>query len=671
MIRWLAEVGKGGQYETDVRLLSADHFARLGRPVRLTVEFARGPRSDDPAVKGIVDVAGRDRPVIVNGVQHISYPTEELQSWPAERRCSRIVFIMRNPAHRCDFGILPPAPRSLGGHLTSEEAGLNCCRRPVSTIRFASRLRGLQMRRVLAFVVAALAATIAHMGLHAQTLTIAVQQEPTAIDPHFHYTAPNNQMARHIFDNLIHTDARLQPQPGLAESWRVIDDRTWEFRLRRGVTFHDGTPFTAEDVVFSFDRVPRVQNSPGSFALFTRGKTITIVDESTIRITTAEPYPLMLNDLAMVAIVSRRAAASAGTEQFNSGSAAIGTGPFRFSAFRPGERVELTANDAYWGGRPGWRQVTIRLIRANPARVAALLAGQVDIIDHVPTTDMARLRGTAGLSVVQVPSSYIVFLSLDSNRDITPFVRDNDGRPLQPNPLRDARVRRALSLAINRDAIVARTMEGAAVPAGQLVQEGFLGFDPGLQPDPFAPARAQAILAQAGYPNGFQLTLHSPNDRYVNDARVAEAIAQMFTRIGVRTTLETYTRNTFFSRATSGGELGTPEFSIYLTAFPANGEALSALTATLATQNLAAGLGTNNRGRYSNIRLDARLAVAARTTDGAARQRLLAETQRIAMEDVAVIPLHFQVNTWALRGGLTMVGRADESALAFDVKRQP
>ncbi|HEY4252843.1 MAG TPA: ABC transporter substrate-binding protein [Roseomonas sp.] len=527
------------------------------------------------------------------------------------------------------------------------------------------------MRRVLVSVIAILALAFTPAGLHAQALTIAVQQEPTAIDPHFHYTAPNNQIARHIFDNLIHTDAHLQPHPGLAESWRVIDDRTWEFRLRRGVTFHDGTPFTAEDVAFSFERVPGVQNSPGSFALFTRGKTLTIVDDHTIRIQTAGPYPLMLNDLAMVAIVSRRAAEGAGTEQFNAGTAAIGTGPFRFASFRPGERVELTANDAYWGGRPDWRQVTIRLIRANPARVAALLAGQVDIIDHVPTADMARLRGTPGVSVVQVPSSYIVFLSLDSNRDISPYVRGNDGQPLRPNPLRDARVRRALSMAINRDAIVARTMEGAAVPAGQLVQEGFLGFDPELRAEAFAPARAQALLAQAGYPNGFQLTLHSPNDRYVNDARVAEAVAQMFTRIGVRTTLEAYTRNTFFTRATSGGELGTPEFSIYLTAFPANGEALSVLTATLATQNMAAGLGTNNRGRYSNIRLDARLALAARTTDDAARQRILAETQRIAMEDVAVIPLHFQVNTWAVRGRLTMVGRADESAFAFDVKRQP
>ncbi|WP_372623555.1 ABC transporter substrate-binding protein [Falsiroseomonas sp.] len=528
------------------------------------------------------------------------------------------------------------------------------------------------MRLIVTSLLAALAfAAVGPASAPAQNLAIAVQQEPTSIDPHFHYAAPNNQVARHVFDNLIHTDARLQPMPGLAESWRVVDDRTWEFRLRRGVSFHDGSPFTAEDVAFTFQRVPQVQNSPGSFALFTRGKMVTVIDPHTIRITTAAPYPLMLNDLGMVAIVSRRAAEGATTEQFNSGRAAIGTGPFRLGEFRPGERVELAVNDGYWGERPGWRQVMIRLIRSNPARVAALLGGQVDVIDHVPTTDITRLRGTAGVSVVQVPSSYVVFLSLDSNRDVTPHVRDNQGRLLHPNPLRDARVRRAMSLAVNRDAIVERIMDGAAVPAGQLVQEGFLGHDPALRPDRFDPAQARALLTQAGYPEGFHITLHSPNDRYVNDARIAEAVAQMFTRAGIRTTLETYTRNVFFTRATSGGELGTPEFSVYLTAFPANGEALSALTATLATQNMAAGLGTNNRGRYSNVRLDARIALAARTTDSAERGRILAEAQRIAMQDAALIPLHFQMNTWALRGRLTMVGRADESTFAFDIKRQP
>jgi peptide/nickel transport system substrate-binding protein len=524
------------------------------------------------------------------------------------------------------------------------------------------------MRRSLLFGLLALFAGGAAQAQTPAALTIAVQQEPTAMDPHFHNSAPNNAIARHVFDALVHTDERLQPGPGLAESWRVIDDRTWEFRLRRGVTFHDGTPFTADDVLFTFERVPNVQNSPGSFALFTRGKTLTALDPHTLRITTAQPTPLMLSDIATVAILSRRAAEGATTEQFNAGRATIGTGPFRFTGFTPGDRVELARNDAWWGEKPAWERVTVRLVRANPARVAALLSGQVDMIDHVPTTDIARLRGTQGVQVVQVPSSYVVFLSADSNRDITPFVRDNQGRPMHPNPLRDARVRRALSLAINRDAIVQRIMDGAAVPAGQTVQEGFLGHDPDLRPDPFDPAQARALLAQAGYPEGFQLTLHSPNDRYVNDARIAEAVAQMFTRIGVRTTLETYTRNVFFARATNGGEMGTPEFSLYLTAFASTGEALSLMVATLASHNPAAGLGTNNRGRYSNVRLDARLALAARTVDDAARGRILAEAQRIAMNDVAFIPLHFQANTWALRSNLTMMGRADEQAFAFQVR---
>ncbi|MCC7427398.1 MAG: ABC transporter substrate-binding protein [Alphaproteobacteria bacterium] len=529
--------------------------------------------------------------------------------------------------------------------------------------------------RIPAVLVAAVSVSLSLGGVaapaQAQSFTFAVQQEPTAIDPHFHHTAPNNQVARNLFDTLIHTDATLQPRPGLAESWRLIDDKTWEFTLRAGVTWHDGTPFTADDVLFTFQRVPNVQNSPGSFALFTRGKTVTRVDDRTIRITTAAPYPLMLNDIANVAIISRRHAQNATTEDFNAGRAAIGTGPFRFTRFVPGDRLELAANPNYWGPKPQWQTVTVRLIRNNPARVAALLSGQVDVIDHVPTADIEKLRGTRGLTVVQLPSNYIVFLSLDSNRDITPFVRDNEGRPLMPNPLRDQRVRRALSLAINRPAIVERIMDGAAVAAGQLVQQGFLGHDPELRPDPLNLARARELLAQAGYPNGFQITLHSPNDRYVNDARIAESIAQMFTRAGIRTTLTTYTRNVFFSRATSGGELGTPEYSIYLTAFPAStGEALSPLVATLASYNPAVGLGTNNRGRYSNVRLDARLALAGRTLDDNERGRILREAQRIVANDVALIPLHFQVNTWAHKATLEISGRADEQLFATDVRQR-
>ena len=502
------------------------------------------------------------------------------------------------------------------------------------------------------------------------TLTIGVQQEATTLDPHFYYNAPNIQVASHIFDALTRLDEQQRPGPGLAESWRTIDDTTWEFRLREGVTFHDGTPLTIEDIVFSFQRPATILNSPGGFTRYASGKTLTAIDARTLRIRTERPDPLLLGDLAMVSIVSRRHVPGPDSAPFNSGEAAIGTGPFRYGAFIPGDRIELLANPAYWGGAPPWQKVVFRLLRSDASRVATLLAGQADVIGHVPTADVPRLRGMETMRVVQVPSDYVVFLSIDSSRDLTPFVRDTQGQPLYPNPLRDQRVRQAMSLAINRAAIVERVMEGMATPAGQLAQEGNVGFDPALRPAPFDADQARALLRSAGYPNGFQLTLHSPNDRYVNDARIAQAVAQMLTRIGIQTSVEAQTRNVFFARATNGGENGTPAFSVYLTAlFSSGGEALPLVRAALGSYEASTGAGSNNRGRYSNVRLDALLNMALRTVDPARRNALMREAQQVAMRDVALIPLHYQANTWAMRAGLTMAGRSDERIDAARIRR--
>lgn len=505
----------------------------------------------------------------------------------------------------------------------------------------------------------------------ADKLTVGVQQETTAVDPHFHNTAPNNQLALHIFDPLILTDEKLKPLPGLAESWKVISDTAWELKLRRNVKWHDGSSFTADDVVFTFERAPNVPGSPGSFGLFIRGKEATKLDDYTVRIETKEPYPLMLDDLANFVIISKKHGLGAKTEDYNSGKAAIGTGPYKFKSYRPGDFTTLEPNLAYWGSKPKWDEVTFKLITSDPSRVAALLSNTVDVIDHVPTIDIPALRKDARFAIHEVPSLYVVFLSIDSNRDLTPFVTDNAGKPLFPNPLRDQRVRRAMSMAINRPAIVDRIMGGSAVASGQMVQDGFFGYDPSLGPEKYDPDAARKLLAEAGYPDGFRLTLHSPSDRYVNDARIAEAIAQMFPRIGIKTELVTYPRSVFFTRATNGGELKTPAFSVYLTAISARtGESSSPMRAVIATYDPTGGGGTNNRGRYSNLRFDARMAEALRTLDDAKREAMLIEAQKIAMDDVALIPLHFQVNTWASKSNLVVKGRPDEVSLAdFVTKR--
>jgi peptide/nickel transport system substrate-binding protein len=409
-------------------------------------------------------------------------------------------------------------------------------------------------KTVLMALVAAGLALAAPLSVSAKELRMALSSEPSAMDPHFHNLTPNNALTSHVFERLVHFDAKQSLIPGLATSWKTVDDTTWEFKLRTGVKWHDGSLFTADDVIFTMERAPNVENSPGSFALYVRGKTFTKVDDHTIRVTTKAPYPLMPNDMATIAIISKKAASGAKTDDFNAGRAAIGTGPFKFSEFVKGDRYVVVRNDDHWGGKSTWEKVTIRPIKTGPARVAALLAGDVDVIEEVPTTDIGRLQGDAKVSLSQGLSNRVIYFHIDHWRDETPFITANDGSKIK-NPLKDVRVRKALSKAINRPAIVDRLMEKAALPASQFLAEGFFGISKKLKPEAFDPDGAKKLLADAGFPKGFKMTLHGPNGRYINDARMAEAVAQMFTRIGVETKVETMPPAVFFGGCLSWQEI--------------------------------------------------------------------------------------------------------------------
>ena len=220
----------------------------------------------------------------------------------------------------------------------------------------------------------------------AQELRIGLASEPTAMDPHYHNLSPNNSLLSHIFESLVGQDERQRLTPDLAESWKAVDATTWEFKLRRNVRFHDGTPFTADDVIFSFERAPNVEGSPSSFGIYARGKTFVKVDDHTLHVKTKEPYPLMPNDVSQVFIVSRKHGQGAKTPDYNSGKAAVGTGPYRFVEYTPGNRIVMQRFDQYWGQKPIWQRVTFRALKSDPSRVAALLAGDVDFIDEVPAT---------------------------------------------------------------------------------------------------------------------------------------------------------------------------------------------------------------------------------------------------------------------------------------------
>lgn len=489
---------------------------------------------------------------------------------------------------------------------------------------------------LLAAVFCAAATTV-----NAQTLTIAAQSVPTAMDPHFHRANSNNALLRQVFDPMVDFDTRGQIVSRLAASWRIVDDRTWEFRLREGVRFHDGTPLQAEDVAFSFERLPRVPNSPGSFASAVRTISgVTIVDDRTLRITTSEPSPYLDAELTSVMILSRKLHANASTADFNTGRAMIGTGAYRHVAYVNGERLEAERNPNFWGQTAPWARVQIRFVTSAGSRVAALLSGDVDLIDGVPTQDVARLSADRRIEMFSTDSNGTAYLFPDAVREQAPFITDNQGRPLDRNPLRDVRVRRALSMAINRPAIVDRLLAGQGTPAEQFAPPIALGRIPDRPQVPNDIARARALLTEAGYPQGFRMTIHGPNGWFPSDAEVLQAVAQGFTRIGVTTTVEVLPTATIFSRATNR------DFAMFMTTYASNLAAIT-LQQVVATRNNETRMGPFNRQHYSNPALDRVLGQALQTMDRTQRDALTAQAMTIAMDDVAVIPIFYLKASWA------------------------
>ena len=525
----------------------------------------------------------------------------------------------------------------------------------------------------------ALTAAMIYSGVAvAADITIGIRSEPSSVDPYFHNLGPNNAMNGQVFGRLVDFDSNQQLFPRLAESYKAIDDTTWEFKLRKGVKFHDGSDFTVDDVIFSFERADGYTGGNSSFRTYTKGKTLKKIDDHTLHIITEAPYPLMPNDMTTVMIMSSEAKGTgeAGTnkgisaEDFNKGLAAVGTGPYKFVEWKKGEEMILEKFEGYTGSiAQPWDKVTFKFIKSEAARVAALLAGDVDMIDNVPTVDIARLKQDSNVALSSGISNRVIYLHLDQFRDKSPFVTDKAGNPMDKNPLRDARVRKAISMLINRDAIVERVMEGVAIPAGQLLPEGFFGRSPNLSPEAYDPAGAKKLLAEAGWGDGFGLTIHGPNDRYINDAKIAEAIGQMLTAAGIPTKVETMPKNVYFRRASKGGEGGQPEFSFVLVGWGSGtGEASSPLKSLLSTHNPDKGRGASNRGRHSDPKVDELLTKALATVNDAERQNLLAAATDAAIgANQGIIPLHYQVNTWATRKGLKYLPRTDERTTAYDL----
>jgi peptide/nickel transport system substrate-binding protein len=512
----------------------------------------------------------------------------------------------------------------------------------------------------------AAAAMLAAAPAAAQELRIGMKAQVDGADPHQLYT-PNRNLQLHVYEPLLWQDERLHPQPRLATSWRVVDPLTWEFTLREGVTFQDGSPLTPEDVIFSIRRAQEIEGAR-TYRVYVRDiASMEAAGPRVVRIRTSTPAPELPAMLTSFGIASARAAADATPADWNGGRAAVGTGPYRWVRFTPGQDVVLERNATYWGGAEPWSRATFRFVSNDSARVAALLAGDLDVIDTVPPGLYARVRESDRTQLLTATSSFTLYMQLDQKRDRSPFVTGPDGQALDRNPLRDRRVRLAITHGLNRQAIAERAMEGAAEPAGQFMPPGFVGHVPSVPPPAFDTSLSRRLLAEAGYPNGFGITVHCTNDRYAGDARVCQSVGQMLTAIGLRAQVDAMPASVFFRRA--GTATTDPDFSMLMSIFSAlPGTAQENMASLLRTFDPASGLGSSNRGRYSNAELDRLLARADATMDDAERARLVAQAVTMSAEDAAIVPIFFWKGSWGLRRGLAMTPRGDQYTYATDIR---
>ncbi|MBW6398431.1 ABC transporter substrate-binding protein [Roseomonas sp. HJA6] len=505
----------------------------------------------------------------------------------------------------------------------------------------------------------------------AQTLRIAFKASMDGTDPHQSFT-PNRNAQLHVWETLVTQDATLRPHPLLATSWRSVDPLTWEFTLRRDAVFHDGTPFTSTDAAFSILRA-KAATGPRTYAAAVRNvATVETPDAHTLIVRTTVPTPLQPDFLVGIAMVSARAAEGAQDADFNGGRAAIGTGPYRWVRWTPQQDVTFERSPNWRGTPEPWERVQIRFIPNDSARVAALLAGDVDVIDTVPTGLHARISGNAATQLIKTDSVFTHYFYLDSMSDQVPNITGLDGQPLPQNPLRDLRVRQAISHALNREALANRVMEGGATATGQIAPVGLIGHVPEMPVPAYDPARSRALLAEAGDPQGFAMTIHCTQDRFAGDARTCQAIGQMLTAIGIRTTVEALPMPIYLRRSATLTPGGAPELTAHLSMFgSSSGIASEALTALIRTPNAARAHGGWNRTRYSNPQLDALLDRVDSEFDPAKREADTQEAIRWVADNLPLVPIFHVGASWGLRRGLTMTPRADQYTMATEVRAAP
>lgn len=486
-----------------------------------------------------------------------------------------------------------------------------------------------------------------------KSVTIGLTSDPSHLYPLAGEELSSNIMYYHLYDPLVKRSADLSFGPGLAESWENVDDVTWRFKLRAGVTFHNGNAFTADDVVFTVNKA-RESIRPGLVANIAE---ITAVDDMTVEIKTPQPYAVLPNDLAELLILDEEYTTQTGDAQMD--LQPMGTGPYKLVEWIKEEKLTLEAFDGYWAGAPVIKEVTFRPITNPATRTAALLTGEVDVIQDLAVRDVDRVRSEGDFEVLTRPSLLNVVLAMDT-RAVSPTIEGD-------NPMTDVRVRQAIAHAIDVDAINKIVMNGLATPSTQYVPASHIGYVDGMnfrEMYPLDIEKAKSLLAEAGHPDGFTMTLDATNNRYVNDAQIAQALASMLAKIGVTLELNIMPKSNFWGYI----RVPTENSSFIMSGWdvPA-GDAGSMYGALFYTRDKKEGYGQVNRGSYSNAEMDALVDQADATPSIEERDQYLQEATKILLADVPMIPVHYEQDIYAARKGVTLEPRVDKFIWAYDM----
>lgn len=499
--------------------------------------------------------------------------------------------------------------------------------------------------------VAILAATCA--AAQDKSVTIGLTSDPSHLYPLAGEELSSNIMYYHLYDPLVKRSADLSFGPGLAESWENVDETTWRFNLRKGVTFHNGNAFTAEDVVFTVNKA-RESIRPDLVANIAE---ITAVDNLTVEIKTPKPYAVLPNDLAELLILDQDYTTETGDEQMD--LKPMGTGPYMLDEWIKEEKLVLKAFEDYWAGPATIKTVIFRPITTPATRTAALLTGEVDVIQDLAVRDVDRVKSEDGFTVITRPSLLNVVLAMDT-RAKSPTIEGD-------NPMMDQRVREAIARAIDVDAINKIIMNGLATPSDQYVPASHIGYVDGMnfrEMYPMDIEKAKSLLAEAGYPNGFTMTLDATNNRYVNDAQIAQALASMLAKIGVTLELNIMPKSNFWGYI----RVPTDNSSFIMSGWDVpSGDAGSMYGALFYTRDKKEGYGQVNRGSYSNAEMDALVDKADSTPRIEERDAYLQDATRILMADIPMIPLHYEQDIYAVRDGVTLAPRVDKFIWAYDM----